>query len=162
VPPVRVEQSFCRARPFSSTCCRGLPNCSAPLASIGLQAPCAREFDPPELARRLRQALKAAFCAPSGAYGLGVNSAGGGRFMLSDLEGTAGSGARALLGRARPSRGSDERSLAGQGCCAGAAFGDRLLVWAAETGRRIAPGFCESDGAIEVEAAELADACPSA
>jgi hypothetical protein len=50
------------------------------------------------------------------------------------------------------------------------AFCDRLLVWAAETGRLIAPGFCEGEGAIEVEAGELigdsvdavADACPSA
>jgi len=34
------------------------------------------------------------------------------------------------------------------------AFCDRLLVWAAETGRLVAPGFCEGDGGIELEAGE--------
>src|SRR5262245_61810322 len=95
--------------------------------------------------------------APGGRARIGVDSAGDGRTKLPDLEAAAGSGARGLLGRARPRRTADRPSLAGRGCSRGAA-GCLLRPVAgvgAETDRLVAAGFCEGDGGIEVEAGEL-------
>jgi Protein of unknown function (DUF2750) len=37
-----------------------------------------------------------------------------------------------------------------------ATFRDRTLLWLGDSGRLVAPGYCEGDGAIELAAAELA------
>jgi hypothetical protein len=115
------------------------------------------ELDPGELARRLRQALKAAFVRQA------VES--GSVWILQGAEGPS-----CLISKLQPGRefvpcwgerGDAELRIAGllRDTVAAevplAAVRDRLLVWAAETGRLAAPGFCEGDGGIEVEAGEL-------
>ena len=65
---------------------------------------------------------------------------------------------------------SDPAMLAERGYLAAGAGGTKVLSFAAETGRRIASGFCAGEGVVEVEAGELigdlvaavADACASA
>jgi hypothetical protein len=37
-----------------------------------------------------------------------------------------------------------------------ATFRDRMLLWLAETGRLVAPGYCEGDGLVELAPADLA------